>query len=41
MNAVTGDDVKRVMKQYLSPTTCVVITTVPKQEAAPAPGGAP
>jgi zinc protease len=42
MNAVTADDVKRVMKQYLSLTTCVVITTVPKQEAAAAAaGGAP
>jgi zinc protease len=41
INAVTADDVKRVMKQYLSPTTCVVITTVPQQEAAAAAGGAP
>jgi zinc protease len=40
MNAVTAEDVKRVMKQYLSPTTSVVITTVPKQEAGPAEGGA-
>jgi zinc protease len=36
MNAVTAEDVKRVVKQYLNPTTAVVITTVPKQEGAPA-----
>ncbi|HVW24688.1 MAG TPA: pitrilysin family protein [Polyangiaceae bacterium] len=39
MNAVSADDVKRVMKQFLSPDTAVVITTVPKQEGAPAAVG--
>jgi len=41
MNAVTAEDVKRVTRQYLSPSTSVVITTLPKQEPVAAGAVAP
>jgi zinc protease len=37
MSAVSADDVKRVVKQYLAPTARVTITTIPKKESAAAP----
>jgi predicted Zn-dependent peptidase len=39
MNAVSADDVKRAVRQYLTPAARVVITTLPKKEPAAAGSG--
>jgi predicted Zn-dependent peptidase len=39
MNAVSADDVKRAVRQYLTPAARVVITTLPKKEPAAAGNG--
>jgi zinc protease len=39
MNAVSADDVKRAVRQYLTPAARVVITTLPKREPAAAGSG--
>ncbi|HEX3595838.1 MAG TPA: pitrilysin family protein [Polyangiaceae bacterium] len=41
MNAVTAEDIKRVTRQFLTPSNAVIVTTIPRREPIGASGTAP